>query len=188
MWGGEVAFQGKAATRDAVALIYRMLNEGYRWGGHYAAWHFWLGGEGGPAQWVANDPRAVFVRQWDWTFGSGAEGHATFGVFNDTQYPIRMTFTRRLTIDGKEVYTQDHEHVSRPARRRSSTRRSPDRRSPNAQEGDVGSGADRRRQGDLSRHQSRLGTAGRRRRSGNPAGGTGRLRSRRRRRRRGSSA
>jgi beta-galactosidase len=60
MWGGEVAFQGKAGTRDAVALIYRMLNEGYRWGGHYAAWHFWLGGEGGPAQWGSNNPRAVF--------------------------------------------------------------------------------------------------------------------------------
>ena len=114
MWGGEVAFQGKAATRDAVALIYRMLNEGYRWGGHYAAWHFWLGGEGGPAQWGANDPRAVFVRQWDWTFGSGQTVERTFGIFNDTQYADPITFTRRLTIDGKEVYAKSTTHRVAP--------------------------------------------------------------------------
>lgn len=114
MWGGEVAFQGKAATRDAVALIYRILNEGYRWGGHYAAWHFWLGSEGGPAQWGANDPRAVFVRQWDWTFGSKQSVKRTFGVFNDTQYPDPMTFTRRLTIDGKEVYAKTTTHRVAP--------------------------------------------------------------------------
>lgn len=114
MWGGEVAFQGKAATRDAVALIYRMLNEGYRWGGHYAAWHFWLGGEGGPAQWGANDPRVVFVRQWDWTFGSAQSIKRTFGVFNDTQYADPITFTRRLTIDGKEVYAKSTTHRVAP--------------------------------------------------------------------------
>lgn len=114
MWGGEVAFQGKAGTRDAVALIYRMLNEGYRWGGHYAAWHLWLGGEGGPAQWGSNNPRAVFVRQWDWTFGSGQSVKRTFGIFNDTQYADPITFTRRLTVDGKEVYTKSTTHRVAP--------------------------------------------------------------------------
>jgi len=114
MWGGEVAFQGKAATRDAVALIYRMLNEGYRWGGYYAAWHFWLGSDGGPAQWEANHPRAVFVRQWDWTFGSGQTVKRTFGIFNDTQYPDPITFTRRLTIDGKEIYAKTTTHHVAP--------------------------------------------------------------------------
>ena len=39
-------------------------------------------------------PRAVFVRQWDWTFGSGQKVKRTFGVFNDTQYPDPITFTR----------------------------------------------------------------------------------------------
>ncbi|MBN2475144.1 MAG: hypothetical protein JXB62_11085 [Pirellulales bacterium] len=114
MWGGEVAFQGKAATRDAVALIYRMLNEGYRWGGHYAAWHFWLGGEGGPAQWGANQPRAVFVRQWDWTFGSQQRVGRTFGIFNDTQYADPITFTRRLVLDGTEVYAKNTTHRVAP--------------------------------------------------------------------------
>ena len=114
MWGGEVAFQGKAATRDAMALCYRMLNEGYRWGGHYAAWHFWIGSEGGPAQWGANCPRAVFARQWDWTFGAAQTVQRTFGVFNDTQYPEPITFTRRLTVDGKEVYAKTSTHQVAP--------------------------------------------------------------------------
>ena len=110
MWGGEIAFQGKAATRDAMALCYRMLNEGYRWGGHFAAWYFWIGSEGGPAQWGANAPRAVFTRQWDWTFGSSQKVKRTFGIFNDTQYPEPITFTRRLTVDGKEAYAKTSTH------------------------------------------------------------------------------
>ena len=114
MWGGEVTFQGKAATRDALVLIYRMLNEGYRWGGHYAAWHLWIGSEGGPAQWGANDPRAVFVRQWDWTFGSQQQIKRTFGVFNDSRFAKPLTFTRRLVIDGKEVYSKTSTHKVAP--------------------------------------------------------------------------
>lgn len=114
MWGGEAAFQGKAGTRGAVALIYRMLNEGYRWGGHYAAWHFWLGGDGGPAQWGANDPRAVFVRQWDWTFGSSRRVTRTFGIFNDTRYADPITFSRRLLVDGEECYSRTTTHAVAP--------------------------------------------------------------------------
>jgi hypothetical protein len=114
MWGGETAFQGKAATRDAIAICYRMLTEGYRWGGHYAAWHLWLGGEGGPAQWIANGPRAVLVRQWDWTFEAAGSVKRTFGVFNDTQQAESITFTRRLTLDGKEVYAKRSTHNVAP--------------------------------------------------------------------------
>jgi hypothetical protein len=114
MWGGEVAFQGKAATRDAIATCYRMLTEGYRWGGHYAAWHLWLGGEGGPRQWGANHPRAALVRQWDWTFGSAQKVRRAFGLFNDTQYPDPLTFTRRLMLDGKEVYAKTSTHRVAP--------------------------------------------------------------------------
>ena len=114
MWGGEVAFQGKAATKDAIATVYRMLNEGYRWGGHQAAWHFWLGGEGGPRQWVANAPRAALVRQWDWTFGSGQTMKRSFGVFNDTQHPDPITFTRTLKLAGTEVYTKTTAYDVKP--------------------------------------------------------------------------
>ncbi len=114
MWGGEIAFQGKAATKEAVATCYRMLQEGYRWGGLYAGWHLWLGGEGGPRSRVANAPRAVLVRQWDWTFGSGQNVDRTFGIFNDTQYPDPITFTRVLTIGGKEVYRKTSQHNVKP--------------------------------------------------------------------------
>jgi len=114
MWGGEVTFQGKGATRDALALIYRMLNEGYRWGGHYAAWHFWLGHEGGEKQWVANNPRAVFTRQWNWTFGSEQRVTRIFGLFNDTHYTDPITLTRRLTFNGKDVYTKRTIHTVAP--------------------------------------------------------------------------
>lgn len=109
-WGGEVAFQGKAAVKDAIATCYRMLTEGYRWGGHYAAWAFWLGSEGGEKQWRSNAPRAVFCRQWDWTFGSGQNVKRTFGVFNDTQYAEPITFTRTLKIDGKQAYAKTSTH------------------------------------------------------------------------------
>jgi beta-galactosidase len=109
-WGGEIAFQGKAGTRDAVARCYRMLMEGYRWGGHYAGWQLWLGDDGGPAQRGANDPRAVLTREWDWTFGSGQKVTRTFGIFNDTQHPEPLTFTRRLTLAGKEISTKTTTH------------------------------------------------------------------------------
>ncbi|MCX6906021.1 MAG: hypothetical protein NTW03_21590, partial [Verrucomicrobia bacterium] len=114
MWGGEVAFQGKAATREAIAICYRMLTEGYRWGGHFAAWHLWLGGEGGPVQWGANHPRAALVRQWDWTFGASQKVKRNFGIFNDTQYPEPITFTRRLTLEGQEVYAKTTTHRVAP--------------------------------------------------------------------------
>ncbi len=114
MWGGEVAFQGKAATREAMATCYRMLTEGYRWGGHYAAWHLWIGSEGGPRQWGANRPRAALVRQWDWTFGASQKVKRTFGIFNDTQYAEPITFTRRLMADGKEAYAKTSTHNVAP--------------------------------------------------------------------------
>ncbi|MCU0962539.1 MAG: hypothetical protein MUF48_20785, partial [Pirellulaceae bacterium] len=114
LWGGEVCFQGKAATRDAMALMYRMLQEGYRWNGEYAAWHFWIGSDGGPAQWVANAPRLALVREWDWTFGSAQPVKRTFGVFNDTQHTDPVSFTRTLTFDGREVYRKTTEHHVAP--------------------------------------------------------------------------
>ncbi len=114
MWGGEAAFQGKAATREAITTCYRMLTEGYRWGGHYAAWHFWLGDEGGPAQWGASNPRAVLVRQWDWTFGASQKVQRTFGIFNDTQYPEPITFNRQLIVQGKQVYSKTSTHHVAP--------------------------------------------------------------------------
>lgn len=113
-WGGEVTFQGKAATRDAVATCYRILQEGYRWGGYYAAWHFWLGSEGGPVQWIANAPRAALVRQWDWTLASGSSTTRSYGLFNDTEYSEPLIFTRRLVLGGQEVFNKTTSHTVAP--------------------------------------------------------------------------
>ncbi|MGI6494478.1 MAG: sugar-binding domain-containing protein [Kiritimatiellia bacterium] len=113
-WGGEATFQGQAAARDAVGLCTRMLTEGYRWGGHYAAWTFWIGAAGGPRQWEAYAPRAVFCRQWDWTFGSGQKITRTFGIFNDTRHAAPLTFTRTLSVGGKNVYAKRSKHSVAP--------------------------------------------------------------------------
>jgi hypothetical protein len=113
-WGGEAAFRGKSALGESIAICYRMLNEGYRWGEHYAAWHFWVGGDGGTAQWVANAPRAVFTREWNWTFESAESATRTFGVFNDTQYDSPLSFTRKLIVDGKVRYKKTTTHNVAP--------------------------------------------------------------------------
>lgn len=102
MWGGEAAFQGKAQTRDAVALLYRMLTEGYRWGGHNAAWHLWLGADA-PGQYASTPWRAAFVRQYDWSFGAGRSVKRTFGVFNDTRFSDPITFDRTWNLGGRQV-------------------------------------------------------------------------------------
>ncbi len=68
----------------------------------------------------ANDPVSPtrlapsFVRQWNWTFGSAENVVRTFGVFNDTHHPDPITFTRVLTLDGKEVYRKTSTHNVTP--------------------------------------------------------------------------
>jgi len=108
-FGGEAAFQGKAQARPAAGVIYRMLTQGYRWAG-YAAWHFWMSQNEATDQYAPNAPRAAFVREWDWTFGSGQPVPRTIGLFNDTRFDDPMTFTWTLVVDGKELATQTSEH------------------------------------------------------------------------------
>ena len=101
-FGGEEAFQGKIATRPAASLMARMLMEGYRWA-NQCAWHFWMGQNDAPGQYASYAPRAVFCRQWDWTFGSGQKVKRTFGIFNDTRFDDPISFTWSLTLGGKPV-------------------------------------------------------------------------------------
>ncbi len=114
MWGGEGAFLSKTAAKPAAGVIYRMLQEGYRWGGHYAAWHFWIGEENAQNQYGANPWRAAFVRQWDWTFAAGQQVKRTFGLFNDTQYDEPLTFTRTLLVDNRVAWTKKSVHKVAP--------------------------------------------------------------------------
>lgn len=108
-FGGDEAFIGKQQARRAVGLADRMLTEGYRWSG-CGAWHFWQGQDIAQGQYEANAPRAVFCRQWDWTFGSGQKVRRTLGIFNDSRFddPIRFTWT--LNVNGKKVAGKSREY------------------------------------------------------------------------------
>lgn len=101
-FGGEETFQGKAESRRAAGIIYRILMEGYRWAG-YGAWQFWMSQDEAVNQYGANSPRAVFCRQWDWTFGSDQKVSRSLRVFNDTRYDAPITFSWSLTFDGRPV-------------------------------------------------------------------------------------
>ena len=102
-FGGEGAFQGKSEARPAMTIIYRMLTEGYRWAGQ-SAWQFWMGdGDLVGNPWVCNAERAVFCRQWDWTFGSGQIVRRDMALFNNSHYNDHITFTWALTIGGKKI-------------------------------------------------------------------------------------
>jgi hypothetical protein len=101
-FGGDEVFIGKQQARRAVGLADRMLTEGYRWAG-CGAWHFWQPQDIAQGQYDANAPRAVFCRQWDWTFGSGQKVRRTLGIFNDTRYDDPISFTWALNVNGKRV-------------------------------------------------------------------------------------
>jgi beta-galactosidase len=108
-FGGDEVFIGKQQARRAVGLADRMLTEGYRWSG-CGAWHFWQTQDIAQGQYEANPPRAVFCREWDWTFGSSQPVRRTLGLFNDTRYddPIRFTWT--FNVDGKKVAGESRDY------------------------------------------------------------------------------
>jgi beta-galactosidase len=112
-WGGESSFLSKTAARPGADWAFRNLTEGYRWVGQ-SAWHFWLGKNEVVNPWNSNSWRAVFVRQYDQAFGSGQKVNRTFGIFNDTQYPEPLTFTRVLRVGNKDAYRKTSTHKVDP--------------------------------------------------------------------------
>jgi beta-galactosidase len=111
-WAGEGMFLSKDAARPGGNFVFDMLMQGYRWAGQ-GAWHFWVGTDI-INNWNSMKPRAVFVREYDWTFGSGQKINRTFGIFNDTQYSEPITFTRTLMIGKKSAWTKTSEHKIGP--------------------------------------------------------------------------
>jgi Glycosyl hydrolases family 2/Glycosyl hydrolase 2 galactose-binding domain-like/Glycosyl hydrolases family 2, TIM barrel domain len=109
---GESAFAGKPVA--GVGLWERILHEGYRWAG-YGAWHLWLGqNDTDQSQYLALSPRAVFCREWNWTFESGRKAKRTFGIFNDTRSDDPITFTWALNGAGKRVAGRTQEYAVPP--------------------------------------------------------------------------
>ncbi len=94
--GGEIAETGKTGTLHATALIETMLQQGYRWAG-YGAWDFYDGpGDTDGTEYNSFNSRAVFCREWNWTFGSGQNVTRRFGIFNDSESGSPITFRWRL--------------------------------------------------------------------------------------------
>ncbi len=102
-YGGEETFQGKAQSRRAAGIIYRMLTEGYRWVGQ-SAWQFWMGQGDATGQYVSQAERAAFCREWNWTFKAGSTVKRTIGVFNDSRFSDPLTFTAQLVAAGKAIW------------------------------------------------------------------------------------
>ena len=114
-FGGENVFLGKEGNRPAVGIFDNILTQGYRWTG-VGAWHYWQGQNDASDQYKSNALRAVFSRQWNWTFYSGEKVTRTFGIFNDTRYADPITFTWTLTVGGKKVATDSKVYNVEPGK------------------------------------------------------------------------
>lgn len=115
--GGEQVFSGKEGNIPACGLMETILQQGYRWG-NYAAWDFYVG-NADTAGLAHNSfsPRAVFCRQWDWTFGSGQKVSRTMGIFNDTHDNSPITFTWELQFNNQKVASDSSVHSVAPGSR-----------------------------------------------------------------------
>ncbi len=114
IWGGEASFLSKSAARPAGDWVFRMLSEGYRWSGQ-SAWQFWSGtGEVLDPWKTAFAWRAVFARQYDWSFASGQKVKRTWGIFNDTQFAEPLLFKRTLLLNNKVAWSQTSTHKVAP--------------------------------------------------------------------------
>ncbi len=104
--GGEIAQTGKTGTMHATALVETFLQQGYRWAG-YGAWDFYDGPDDTDgSQYNSFKPRAVFCREWNWTFASGQQVIRRFGIFNDSDSNTPITFVWRLMNHQRQVSSQ----------------------------------------------------------------------------------
>ena len=102
--GGEETFGGKAASREATGLMYRILTEGYRWA-NQSAWQFWVGAESATNQYNSQSEIALFCREWDSAWASGQKPR-TLSLFNDTHDERTLQASWSLVLGGKPANTQ----------------------------------------------------------------------------------
>ncbi|MGA2064383.1 MAG: hypothetical protein ABSG86_05420 [Thermoguttaceae bacterium] len=87
-FGGEAVFQGKVAGRTAVGKAMQVISQGYRWFGIAGCDFCQSPSDADGSQCNAWAPRAVLVRQWDWTFASGQKAVRT-GASTPSPCPSR---------------------------------------------------------------------------------------------------
>ena len=113
-FGGEQVFKGKSGNRPAVGIAMQVISEGYRWYG-ITGCDFWQApSDSDDSQYNSWSLRAVLVRQWDNTFGSGQTAKRTLGIFNNTRFPDPLTLSWKLTVGGKEIASKSSVHNVAP--------------------------------------------------------------------------
>lgn len=113
-FGGEAVFIGQQAAKPGVGKAMNVLLQGYRWA-EYGAVQFWQTQNVASGQYLSYAPMAVFMRQWDTTFGSGEPAKRTFGIFNDTFHTREpIAFSRTLMLGGKKIWSKTTSHTVLP--------------------------------------------------------------------------
>jgi hypothetical protein len=81
---------GKAGNRPAVGKAMQVISQGYRWFGIAACDFCQQPSDADGSQYNAWAPRAVLVRQWDFSFASGRDAPNARWAFSTTRdLPIR---------------------------------------------------------------------------------------------------
>ncbi len=103
--GGPGVFSSNRIMHQAAGKLETILQQGYRWD-QYGAWDFWTDDAyTGKRVYNSMAPRAVFCKQWNWTFGSGQQISRRMGIFNDTHSDAPITFIWMLSAGGHELAT-----------------------------------------------------------------------------------
>lgn len=113
-FGGEQVFLGKSGNRPAVGKAMQVISQGYRWFGVAACDFCQMTTDSDGSQYNEWAPRAVLVRQWDYTFASGKTAKRTVGIFNNTRFPDPLTFNWKLSLNNKEVASNSTTHNVAP--------------------------------------------------------------------------
>jgi beta-galactosidase len=101
-WGGEEAFTGWIGARVGAGRFAKILSEGYRWHG-VAAFHFWLWQDEVAPYYNSWKPVITLVREWNWTFASGATVTRRIKTLNDTRFADPIDLDWQVTLGGKRV-------------------------------------------------------------------------------------
>ncbi len=101
--GGPGVFSSNRIMHQAAGKLETILQQGYRWD-QYGAWDFWTGAAyTGNRVYKSMAPRAVFCKNWNWTFGSGRAVPRRMGIFNDTHSDAPITLAWTWAVAGHDI-------------------------------------------------------------------------------------